>query len=259
MALSVTVHGITFKTGAQTSGRLATADLATQNGLDNVVYTVSTSPDMDYAIVAVSVCNRAQTAAESVAIAVCDSDVPKDQDFVEWNTTLVPNGVLERTQIIMQRGQRLIVRWGASRPQLVPDNEINDYGTNWTGAVSGTTTVDATTPGEVTFTCASDLDNWSLTSSPYPLLETGETYQVGFSVSSTDVVGADPTFVFETWPTATELVALSLPQMNLNDEYHTYTADLIAGIDIPIAPSLLRIRATEVTATIDRIIVKKIS
>ena len=259
MALSVTVHGITIKTGAQTSGRLATADLATQNGLDNVVYTVSQAPDMDYAIVAVSVCNRASTAAESVAIAVCDSDVPKDQDFVEWNTTLVPNGVLERTQIIMQRGQRLIVRWGASRPQLVPDHEINDYGTNWTGAVTGTATVDTTTPSEVTFTCASELDTWSLTSSLYPALETGETYQVGFSVSSTDVAGPDPTFVFETVTGATELIALSLPQMNLNDEYYTYTADLIAGTDIPIASDTLRIRATEVTATIDRFTVKKIS
>lgn len=259
MALSVTAHGITIKTGAQTSGRLATADLTAQDGIDNVVYTVSQAPDMDYAIVAVSVCNRAQVAAEIVAIAVSDSDVPKDQDFIEWNTTLVPNGVLERTQIVMQRGQRLIVRWGATRPQLLPDHDINAFGTNWTSAVTGTATVDTATVGEVTFVCPSESDTWSLTSSSYPALESGETYQIGFSVNSTDVAGPAPAFVFETVTGGDQLIALSVPQMNLNDEYYTYTADVIAGTDIAATSDTLRISAADVTATIDRFTIKKIS
>lgn len=111
-ALSVTVHGITVKTGAQTSGRFATADITLSDGSDTVVHTVSTAPDMDYAILSISLCNRDDNALTNVSLAVSETDTPLDADFIEWNQTLVPHGVLERTQLVANPGDRIIVRVG---------------------------------------------------------------------------------------------------------------------------------------------------
>ena len=259
MALSVTVHGITIKTGTQTSGRLGTADITTQDGLDTVVYTLSTAPDMDYAIAAVSVCNREQAAAEQVYLAVCDSDIPKDQDFIEWNTTLVPNGVLERTQLTLTPGQRVVLRWGNSEPELVPDSEIVDLAGSWTTAVTGTATVDSTVNSTVTFTAA-ETDTWTLTSSSYGSdLELGETYRLAVSFYSTDTVGENASVVVDTVTDGTAHITLGVEDMNRVDDYRTYSVDLVAGTDIPISADSFRISATDVSATVDRITFKKIS
>lgn len=114
MALSVTVHGIPVKSGLVLAGRLATADITTNDGSDNVIYTVpvASDTDWDYLIFSISVCNRAATSATNLSIAVADADTPLNSEFVEWNTTIVPRGVLERTQIIANPGQRIILRWG---------------------------------------------------------------------------------------------------------------------------------------------------
>jgi hypothetical protein len=113
MALSVTVHGIPVKAGTQNPGRLATADIQTQDGSDVVLYTVPTVTDVewDYLIFSVSVCNRSSVSANNISIAVADANTPVNSEFVEWNTSLVPRGVLERTQLIANPGQRIIVRW----------------------------------------------------------------------------------------------------------------------------------------------------
>lgn len=111
MSLSVTVHGIPVG-NAQTPGRLATADITTTDGSDVVVYTVPTFESLDYLIWSISVCNRANTAATNVSIAVSPNDVPQDSEFIEWNSTIVPRGVLERTQNVANKGDRIIVRVG---------------------------------------------------------------------------------------------------------------------------------------------------
>lgn len=111
-ALSVTVHGITIKTGAQTSGRFATANITTSDGSDTIVHTVSTAPDMDYALLSLSLCNRDNVALTDISVAIAAADVPLDAEFIEWKVTLVPHGVLERTQLVANPGDRIIVRVG---------------------------------------------------------------------------------------------------------------------------------------------------
>lgn len=112
MAASVTVHGFTVRaSGTQFNGRFATADITTTDGSDTLVYTVP-GGDVEYAILAVSVCNRADTSLEQVSIAVSTTATPTLPEFVEWNTTLVPHGVLERTQIIAAAGDNIVVRVG---------------------------------------------------------------------------------------------------------------------------------------------------
>jgi hypothetical protein len=114
MALSVVVHGIPVKSGTQSPGRLATADITLDDGSDNIIYTVPTATDKawDYLIFSISVCNRDAVSATNLSIAVADADTPLDSEFVEWNTSIVPRGVLERTQLVANPGQRIILRWG---------------------------------------------------------------------------------------------------------------------------------------------------
>jgi hypothetical protein len=111
MSLSVTVHGIPVG-DAQQPGRLATADITTTDGTDNIVYTVPELEALNYLIWSISICNRASTAATEVSIAVSPTDVPADSEFIEWNATIVPKGVLERTQNVASPGDRIIVRVG---------------------------------------------------------------------------------------------------------------------------------------------------
>ena len=111
MSISVTVHGFTVKTGEQLNGRFSTADISTTDGTDYILYTVPAG-EIEYAILSVAICNRSDTAVNDVNIAVASSDVPSNSEFIEWYTTIVPRGVLERTQIIAAVGDRIIVRVG---------------------------------------------------------------------------------------------------------------------------------------------------
>jgi hypothetical protein len=111
MALSVTVHGIVVVAGPQTHGRWATADITTTDGTDNIIYTI---PDgIDYAITSLIILNRDVVAATEVSIAISQTDVPNPEDFIEWNGSMVPRGVLERTQMVLNSGDRIIVRVGS--------------------------------------------------------------------------------------------------------------------------------------------------
>jgi hypothetical protein len=113
MALSVTVHGFLTRIGTQSNGRFAAADITTTDGTDTILYTVPDGGgDIDYSILAVSICNRASVSVPQVSVAVASADAPELYEFIEWNTTIVPNGVLERTQILAAPGDRIIVRVG---------------------------------------------------------------------------------------------------------------------------------------------------
>ena len=255
MALSVSVHGITIKTGAQTSGRLATADITASNGLDTVLYTVPESPGMKYAIVAISICNREEVAANGISLAVSDSVVPKMFDFVEWNTVIVPRGVLERTQMTLTPGQSIVLRWGTAPAEIVPDHEINDYAGSWTGSVTGTGTIDSTTPGEVSFTLEED-DTGTLTTSTFALVE-NNTYRAAVSFNSTEVTGinSEITMTANNGGGDIDIITLGLADRNRIGEYRTYTAEFTVDnvTDFTDQISQFRINLADVEATIDRI------
>ena len=116
MALSVSVYGFLTGPDDQTAGRWATANITQQDGSDVVVYTAPAEVIANYMIVAVSVTNRLSTSADNVSIAVASSALPQDYEFVEYNSALVPNGTLERTQIVLSPGDKVIVRWGIQYP-----------------------------------------------------------------------------------------------------------------------------------------------
>lgn len=85
------------------TGRLGVADLsATTN---TTVYTV---PATTFSVVTVSVCNRGATSA-TVRIALAASATPLDSEWLEYDSTVLPKGVLERTGIVMEAGKLLVV------------------------------------------------------------------------------------------------------------------------------------------------------
>ena len=255
MALSVTVHGFTVKTGAQTTGRQATAELTAATGLDTVVYTLPQSPGLDYAILAISVCNKDVEAANAVSLAISDSVVPKSYDWIEWNTVLVPHGVLERTQLTVSPGQSIVVRWGTPPSEIIPDSEILDFAGSWTGAVTGTGSIDAATPDRVTV-ALEEGDTATISTDTFALVE-GNTYRAAISFLSTEVTGVDSviTMTGNNGSADIDFVTLALEDRNRIDEYRTYTTEFTVDnlTDTNDQISQFRVNLADVDATLDRI------
>jgi len=86
------------------TGKLGAEDLAAAT--DTVIYTV---PSNTFGVVTVNVCNRNATNIR-VRVAVADADTPTNAEFVEFDAELLANGVLERTGLVMNAEQRLVVR-----------------------------------------------------------------------------------------------------------------------------------------------------
>jgi hypothetical protein len=89
------------------TGRLGTADLAAATNT-----TVYTCPVDTFAVVTISVCNRAATAA-TIQIAIASSATPGNAEYIEFNTSLSANGVLERTGVVLDAGKLIVVRSSA--------------------------------------------------------------------------------------------------------------------------------------------------
>lgn len=85
------------------NGRLGIADLAANT--NTTVYTV---PADTFAVVTCSVCNRSGT-QRTIRIAVAGADTPTDAEYIEYDTSLVGNGTLERTGIVLNAGQKIVV------------------------------------------------------------------------------------------------------------------------------------------------------
>ncbi len=86
------------------TGRLGALDLAANT--DTTLYTV---PASNVGTANVSLCNRGTTAA-NVRIAVAAAATPTNAEFIEFDVPVPPNGVLERTGIVMNAGMRIVVR-----------------------------------------------------------------------------------------------------------------------------------------------------
>lgn len=95
------------------TGRLGTADLSATTNT-----TVYTCPASTFAVVSVSVCNRGSTSA-TVRIAVADAATPTSAEYLEFDSSLVAKGVLERTGIVMQAGKLLVVYSSAASVNAV--------------------------------------------------------------------------------------------------------------------------------------------
>jgi hypothetical protein len=95
------------------TGRLGTADLAAVT-----LTTVYTVPATTFTVATVSVVNRGASAA-LIRIALASSASPTDAEWLEYDVSLSPKGVLERTGIVMDAGKLLVVRSSATGVNVV--------------------------------------------------------------------------------------------------------------------------------------------
>tara|TARA_B110000285_G_scaffold89422_1_gene102531 strand:+ start:1936 stop:3612 length:1677 start_codon:yes stop_codon:yes gene_type:complete len=116
MSLSISVYGFMTLTGSQTAGRWATAEITAETGADTMVYEVP-NVGVDYMILAVSITNQNAYTASNVSFAVSQDATPRGYEFLEYRSSLVPSGTLERTQIVASAGDKIYVRWGIPVPR----------------------------------------------------------------------------------------------------------------------------------------------
>jgi len=87
------------------SGILGQTDITSAN-TDTSIYTV---PSAKTASLTLSLVNRSSSSA-SIRVGLCASGSIGNAEFIEYETTLPPKGVLERTGIVMQATKQLVVR-----------------------------------------------------------------------------------------------------------------------------------------------------
>ena len=89
------------------TGRLNGVDITTTNATS--VYTCLTAT---FAVVSVSICNRSASAV-TVRLALTSTGAsPATTDYLEYDSSLSANGVLERTGIVMKADNQLVVQAG---------------------------------------------------------------------------------------------------------------------------------------------------
>jgi hypothetical protein len=95
------------------TGRLGNADLLAAT--DTTLYT---TPVSTFTVATISVCNRSNGTI-SLRIAVASADAPLNSEFIEFDTQLLANGVLERTGIVLDSGKRIVVRSNSNNVSAV--------------------------------------------------------------------------------------------------------------------------------------------
>lgn len=83
------------------TGLLGSRDLSA--GVSTIVYTV---PDeIKYAVMNINVANRSSTTPATISIALTpDGNTPTAQDWIEFEFTIQPRGVLQRTGVLINSG-----------------------------------------------------------------------------------------------------------------------------------------------------------
>lgn len=95
------------------TGRLGTANITTN--ANTTVYTVPTST---FAVVSVNVVNRSSSATAQIRIAVSSSATPGNDEWIEYDSSIVANGVLERTGIVVDAGKLIVINSQTVSPTL---------------------------------------------------------------------------------------------------------------------------------------------
>jgi hypothetical protein len=95
------------------TGRLGTANIT---GTSNT--TIYTVPSSTFSVVSVSICNRNSTTAATIRVAIASSSTPAVDEYIEYDTSLVASGVVERTGLVMDAGKILVVQISSATPTI---------------------------------------------------------------------------------------------------------------------------------------------
>jgi len=97
---------------------MATGTLAGVN-ITAATYTqIYQCPSSTFAVVTVSICNRGSTAS-NIRLTVGNTFPPTLTDYIEFDTGLSANGVLERTGIVLAAGQYIGARSSSANVSIV--------------------------------------------------------------------------------------------------------------------------------------------
>ena len=95
------------------TGRLGTANITT-----NANTTCYTVPATTFSVVSVNIVNRSSSTVAQVRIAVASAATPTTDEWIEFDSSIVANGVLERTGIVMDAGKLIVVNSQTASPAL---------------------------------------------------------------------------------------------------------------------------------------------
>jgi len=95
------------------TGRLAALDITA--GTDEQLYECPTDT---FSVVTISVCNRGSASA-NIRISLAENFPGTNSDFIEFDTELPANGVIERTGVVMAAEQKIIVRSSTANVSFV--------------------------------------------------------------------------------------------------------------------------------------------
>jgi hypothetical protein len=104
---------------------MATGRLGTANITSTANTTVYTVPASTFSVVSVNVVNRSSSAAAQIRMAVSSSTSPTIDEWIEYDSSLVQNGVLERTGIVMDATNKYII---VQTPTATPTLSVVVYG-----------------------------------------------------------------------------------------------------------------------------------
>jgi hypothetical protein len=96
------------------TGRLGTANITTTSNTTVYGPVAATT----FSVVSVNVVNRSSSASAQIKIAVASSASPGLDEWIEFESSLVANGVLERTGIVMKTGELIVVQTPTATPAL---------------------------------------------------------------------------------------------------------------------------------------------
>lgn len=74
--------------------------------------TIYTCPEDTFCVASVNIVNRTSSSV-TVRVAVASADTPTNAEYIEYESTILPNGVLERTGLVLQAGKKIVVRSSA--------------------------------------------------------------------------------------------------------------------------------------------------
>lgn len=104
---------------------MATGRLGTANITSTANTTVYTVPASIFSVISVNVVNRSSVASAQIRIAVSNTTSPSVDEWIEYDAALVPNGVLERTGIVMDATNKYII---VQTPTATPSLSVVVYG-----------------------------------------------------------------------------------------------------------------------------------
>ena len=84
------------------TGILGANDLAAT--ANTTVYTV---PADTFAVVTVNVTNR-NSQSRNIRVATADDDTPTDAEWIEFDTEILGNGVIERSGVVLDAGKKIV-------------------------------------------------------------------------------------------------------------------------------------------------------